>query len=191
MINLNELRREREMREARSKLNQRNINTPISRPSYRRSLRSANQLKNTHRSIRLAHSLGLFVFILFGGLFSFVLFGSWRAVCICIILGTGLARSGGGWLHNTLLESLKESSEPTDAELVEAQHLGFSSLEGLQNPIIMLTLEKEIALENLAFVCTYGKRNCLTNEMYTGQISLGKIFSLVYAKLSQGIVRCN
>ena len=28
----------------------------------------------------------------------------------------------------------------------------------------------QVALENLAFCCTYGKRNCITNEMYTGEV---------------------
>ena len=37
-----------------------------------------------------------------------------------------------------------------------------------------------------------GKRNCLTNEMYSGEpLSLGKIVRLVGGKLSEGVVRCN
>ena len=46
------------------------------------------------------------------------------------------------------------------------------------------------SLENLAFVCTYGKKNCLTGDMYRGELSLGKICSLVGAKLREGVVRC-
>ena len=36
-----------------------------------------------------------------------------------------------------------------------------------------------------------GKRNCLTNEMYSGELSLGKVVRLVGGKLSEGVVRCN
>jgi hypothetical protein len=47
-----------------------------------------------------------------------------------------------------------------------------------------------VALENLAFVCTYGKRNCLTGRMYTGELSLGKISGLVWSKLREGVTQC-
>ena len=51
-------------------------------------------------------------------------------------------------------------------------------------------VEWEVFLENLAFTCTYGKRNCLTGQMYNGPLTLGKICSLVYGKLKEGVLRC-
>ena len=32
-----------------------------------------------------------------------------------------------------------------------------------------------MCLDSLAFACTYGKKNCLTDEMYRGELSLGKV----------------
>ena len=50
--------------------------------------------------------------------------------------------------------------------------------------------EYALALDSLAFVCTYGKKNCLTNDMYHGQLTLGKITGLVVGKLREGVIRC-
>ena len=36
-------------------------------------------------------------------------------------------------------------------------------------------LEREVCLDSLAFACTYGKTNCLTTDMYRGELSLGKV----------------
>ena len=52
-------------------------------------------------------------------------------------------------------------------------------------------LEYDSALECLAFACTYGKQNCLTNDMYSGDLSLGKIWTLVSAKLKEGVIKCD
>ena len=52
------------------------------------------------------------------------------------------------------------------------------------------TLEQTVALDSLAYCCTYGKKNCLTSQMYAGELSFGKIARLVYGKLSEGVVRC-
>ena len=32
-----------------------------------------------------------------------------------------------------------------------------------------------MCLDSLAFACTYGKKNCLTTDMYRGELSLGKV----------------
>ena len=51
-------------------------------------------------------------------------------------------------------------------------------------------LEWESALESLAFACTYGKKNCLTPQMFAGPLTLAKVCRLVGGKLSEGVVRC-
>ena len=33
----------------------------------------------------------------------------------------------------------------------------------------------QVCLDSLAFACTYGKKNCLTDEMYRGELSMGKV----------------
>ena len=38
-----------------------------------------------------------------------------------------------------------------------------------------------MCLDSLAFACTYGKKNCLTGEMYRGELSLGKVGPYLYS----------
>ena len=45
----------------------------------------------------------------------------------------------------------------------------------LQSGSIWFNLEREVCLDSLAFACTYGKTNCLTTDMYRGELSLGKV----------------
>jgi len=86
---------------------------------------------------------------------------------------------------------LREGSAPTPAQLQTADGVFCGILEG-RGALSLSEWKREwsVAIDNLAFVCTYGKKNCLTNAMYTGELSLRKICSLVYGKLSEGVVRC-
>jgi hypothetical protein len=145
-----------------------------------------------HRSIRLARMFG------FGAnLLSLLLlaFGwSFRSYIFLLFFlgGIGLARGGGRFLHHNLPAMLIESSKPpTDFELGAASATGLYSLEGLKSVGTALPAEYALALDTLAFVCTYGKKNCLTDAMYSGQpLTLGKIAGLVGGKLREGVVRC-
>ena len=54
-----------------------------------------------------------------------------------------------------------------------------------------LSFAWELMLENLAYTCTYGRKNCLTDKIYgSGPLTLGKIVGPVAGKLSEGVVRC-
>ena len=79
---------------------------------------------------------------------------------------------------------------PTDAEMAAAAAAGLYCVEGVKNFGASLASEWALALDSLAFVCTYGKKNCLTNDMYRGELSLGKITGLVWGKLREGVIRC-
>eukprot|EP00485_Elphidium_margaritaceum_P022573 CAMPEP_0202712938 /NCGR_PEP_ID=MMETSP1385-20130828/47579_1 /ASSEMBLY_ACC=CAM_ASM_000861 /TAXON_ID=933848 /ORGANISM="Elphidium margaritaceum" /LENGTH=109 /DNA_ID=CAMNT_0049373135 /DNA_START=260 /DNA_END=589 /DNA_ORIENTATION=- len=106
------------------------------------------------------------------------------------IAGVALSRYGGAWLHRTIPVMWREGNEPTSSEVSDVKDCGIFSLEGVKDIIQSLKLENQVALENLAFMCTYGKRNCITQSMYRGPLSYGKIFGLVWSKLSGGTVQC-
>ena len=57
-------------------------------------------LKRAHRSIRMAHSLGLACWII--AVLSALLVGPGRYGLILVAAGVALARSGGAWVHNML-----------------------------------------------------------------------------------------
>jgi len=160
-----------------------------SRTSARgRRSQSTNQLVVAHRSIRLAHSFGCAACIL--ALLLLVIWSSLRWGCVLSVAGVALARYGGAWLHRIMPVMWKEGTEPSPKEVSDAADLGVFSLEGVKNLGESLRLENQVALENLAFLCTYGKKNCLTQAMYSGPLSYGKVLSLVWSKLSGGTVRC-
>mmetsp|Transcript_118491 Transcript_118491/g.335123 ORF Transcript_118491/g.335123 Transcript_118491/m.335123 type:complete len:208 (-) Transcript_118491:36-659(-) len=151
--------------------------------------RAASQLEKVHRSIRFAHSLGLLSCV-FGILLMLCLANrSWGA--LVVFSGVVLARAGGSFVHNFLPACLREGGAPTDAEVTAATSAGLFCLDGLRAPGESLASEWSVLVENLAFACTYGKRNCLTGQMYAGPITLGKVCGLVYDKLSQGVFRCS
>jgi hypothetical protein len=145
-------------------------------------------LKKAPRSVRLARTGGLLLDVL--ALLGVVLYGVGPKLLCLGAAGVALARMGGTWLHGVLPTMLQEGRAPSQADVATAAGLGLFSLVGLQSPSVSLGIEWEIALENLAFCCTYGRRNCLTGEMYAGELSLSKILSLVWGKLSEGTVRC-
>ena len=145
-------------------------------------------LKKAPRSVRLARTFGLGLQLVAG---LSLLLSSGRVFPL-VLSGSGilLARSGGAWLHERLPPNLVEGKQPSQADVAMAGGLGLFSLSGLRSPSLSLAVEWEVALENIAFIATYGKRNCLTSQMYSGQLSLGKIVSLVWGKLSEGTLRC-
>lgn len=146
-------------------------------------------LEKTHRSVRMAHSLGL-VICFIGILFLVLLANRWWGVCISFA-GMVLARMGGPSVHGMIPALLQEGSTPTKSEVDAGALAGLFCLQGAMKPAASLATEWKVLLENLAFACTYGKRNCLTNDMYAGELTLGKICGLVAGKLRQGVVSCN
>jgi len=143
-------------------------------------------LKSAHRSVRLARSLGLAIALL-ALLIIGLLFRSPTWTVATMLACLWLARSGGAWLHGVLPATLREGGAPADASVITDG--AFASPKALLDGGAW-AMEWEVALENLAFVCTYGKKNCLTNSMYSGELTLGKVCRLVGGKLSEGVVRC-
>jgi len=116
-------------------------------------------------------------------------YANWRYLALTIAVQIFFALRGGAWLHSVIPPMLQEGSPPSDAELASAS-TGIFSLQGLSSLSVSLQEEWDVAIENLAFGCTYGKRNCITSAMYDGKITLRKIVSLVGEKLGQGVLVC-
>ena len=155
------------------------------------SVASSNIIKalmSQHRTIKLARSLGL-VLSLSAPLL--LLIGASRTAVIALLGGTALARGGGALLHKVLPPMLQETSRPpTESELANCANVGLFSAQGVSALSACWGAECALALDSLAYVCTYGKKNCLTSDMYRGDLTLSKITGLVWAKLREGVVRC-
>ena len=148
------------------------------------------RLATFHRSIKLSRSIGLALDV-FAVLM--MLFGAgWRVVLVFFIGGAGLARGGAALTHSLLPEMLYEGSKrpPTKEEIAEAANIGLWSVEGVKKFGASLSAECALSLDSLAWACTYGKKNCLTDQMYTGPLSFGKVLGLVWGKLREGVIRC-
>ena len=116
--------------------------------------------------------------------------GSWRAAVVLALVGAGLARGGGAWLHGVVPDMLREGKPPTPEQMAAAAPVLFGP-HGVQNGGASLSFAWELMLENLAYTCTYGRKNCLTDKIYgSGPLTLGKIVGPVAGKLSEGVVRC-
>mmetsp|Transcript_6978 Transcript_6978/g.19002 ORF Transcript_6978/g.19002 Transcript_6978/m.19002 type:complete len:214 (+) Transcript_6978:74-715(+) len=150
--------------------------------------RAGGDLMKAHRSIRMAHSIALAAIFLSALLI--LLFGFSTTYLLVVAICAGLARSGGAMLHGCLPANLQEGAAPSQAQVDNAPKALFSP-DGLRDFSAALSMEYSVLVENLAFACTYGKRNCLTNDMYSGELSLGKVAGLVWGKLSQGVLRCD
>lgn len=114
-----------------------------------RAARTGPPLSNSHRSIRMAHSVGLVVFVLC----ALLLLCPWvlrtKVLLLCIMAGAAhLARAGGTWLHNTLLPPLlQEGSAPSQQEVANVD-------KSLFTPRLTTEAWNEewaVALENLAW----------------------------------------
>ena len=116
----------------------------------------------------------------------------WRVALVFFLLSVGFARAGGGLLHGLLPPMLIEAGAkpPTQPEMDAAAAQGLFCLEGAKQGGAALAAEYALALDSLAFVCTYGKKNCLTDKMYHGPLTMGKIVGLVWGKVSEGVFRC-
>ena len=148
----------------------------------------AKILLSQHRTIKLARSLGFTLAISSPIL---LLLGFTRVAIVVLLGGVGLARGGGALLHNVLPPMLQETSRPpTDSEVASGADVGLFSAQGLSAFGACWGAECGLALDSLAYVCTYGKKNCLTSDMYRGDLTLGKITGLVWGKLREGVVRC-
>jgi hypothetical protein len=141
------------------------------------------------RTIRLARSAGL-VLLLFDVLMW--LFGCGVLLLSAVLLaGVALGNQGGAWLHTRLPTMLVEGAQPKPAEVAAASRLGFFSPMFFSSPADCLAQEWALLLDSLAFVTTYGKKNCLTTDMYDRRpLTLGKVATLVSGKLRDGTIRC-
>eukprot|EP00928_Gymnodinium_smaydae_P090077 TRINITY_DN73932_c0_g1_i1.p1 TRINITY_DN73932_c0_g1~~TRINITY_DN73932_c0_g1_i1.p1 ORF type:complete len:217 (+),score=35.79 TRINITY_DN73932_c0_g1_i1:53-652(+) len=148
----------------------------------------AGALAALHRSVRMGHTLGLILCFLSVLLLMLLRNSTWGL--LLLLVGAFTARAGGATVHNMLPQLLREGSTPSQADVDAGAQAGLFCLAGLMAPLASMKDEWAVLLENLAFVCTYGKRNCLTGQMYSGEITLGKIFTLVKGKLSEGVIRC-
>ena len=150
---------------------------------------NARSLVAAHRSIKLARSFGLACVAL--GLLLLIMGAGRTAVGVFVLGGIGMARAGAGLLHGALPSMLHESNRPPTAEEIAlSSSVGLFSLDGLKNVGESLGAEYALALDSLAWCCSYGKKNCLTDQMYAGELSLGKICALVWGKLREGVIRC-
>ena len=150
-----------------------------------------SSLYDAHRSIRMAHSAGFAVCLLSAVLLLFPWVTHTKILVLCFMVGAvWLARSGGTWLHNSLLPpTLQEGPAPT-AQQVEAHD---KSLFTPRLTAQALNEEWHTALDSLAWCCTYGKKNCITTAIYSQDepLTLSKIARITWAKVSEGTFRCN
>lgn len=142
-------------------------------------------LAKAHRSVRMAHAVGLLLCAVVAPVAALLL--PIRVALMAFGGGYLAAMSGGGFVHSALPENLREGGPPASPDVVDGlfNAAAFRDLNGAWD------LEYDSALECLAFACTYGKQNCLTNDMYSGDLSLGKIWTLVSAKLKEGVIKCD
>lgn len=143
-------------------------------------------LVKAHRSVRLAHSLGLLSCST--GLLLGLCYVPRPGLCSIgmLFMGFSLGHSGGTFVHGLIPEMLREDLAPAELQTCD----GLLCQAALVSFRWQLALEWEVFVENLAFICTYGKNNCLTSQMYSGELSIGKIWTLVGAKLREGVIRC-
>ena len=148
---------------AQERMKRRGATTPVAAPTRGAAPpRRVDPLQGCHRSIRLAHSLGGILVCV--ALLLLLLFSSRTWGVVFALAGVGLGRNGGGWLHGVLPAMWQEGKAPTAAAVAAATGSGIFGLAGVKSPGTALATEWTVALENLAFLCTYGKQNCLTNQ---------------------------
>ena len=124
-------------------------------------------LTSAHRSIRLARSLGLALVLL--ACLLLLLGVGWRVCVFTVLGGIGMARGGGALLHGLLPGTLVEVARPpTATEMTAASAVGLWCPAGLKTFGASSEAEYNLALDSLAFCCTYGRKNCLTDAMYSG-----------------------
>jgi hypothetical protein len=118
-------------------------------------------LLSAHRSIRLARMFGFGANLL--AILCLVLGCGRYTVGILLLGGIGLARAGGQFVHNLLPPMLLEKpTPPTGAEIASAASAGLYCMEGAKSLGTSVSAEYALALDSLAFTCTYGQKNCLT-----------------------------
>lgn len=47
-----------------------------------------------------------------------------------------------------------------------------------------------VSVESLAWLVSYGKTNCITNDIYSQELSHGRVLGLGLNKLREGTVAC-
>ena len=124
------------------------------------------------RSVRTAHSLAFVVGVYYcaGALWSFSLWSLLRGVLLSSLLAKG-AHAYTRW-----------SSEGT---VTCSCRYCLWSLEGARNPSLAWACEWEALKEGVCFAVTAGKSNCLTGQLYSGERTVHKIATVVWAKLRE------
>ena len=182
-VDLAALAREREQRNAARPRPA--AQPPKSTPRSSNAPRAGVPLLKAHRSTRMAHAIGLFLCVVVSPLFAMIFPG--RVALMVFAAGCLLARTGAAFVHSLLPDMLREGAPPNDLATSD----GLFNAAALENFNDEWAREYENLLECLAFACTYGKQNCLTNDMYSGDLTLGKIWTLVSNKLRDGVIRCD
>ena len=157
------------------------------------SLRGKTRLIDAHRSVRQAHAISLVmitgILVLWLPFLTILLGTSWRIPLLLLAGFVYQARYGAAWIHGIVPRLVQEGMPPSPQDVAQSSP-GVFALDAISDPSGRVSEEWESFLENLAFTCTYGKTNCLTSQMYSGRITLGKIISLVGDKLGQGVIAC-
>ena len=75
----------------------------------------------------------------------------------------------------------------------DAPRVRAASIDLFAGQFTAASIEAEwfVALESLAFCCTYSKTNCLTTAMYAEPLSLHRVTQLVWNKLREGVIKCD
>ena len=145
---------------------------------------AVSELVKAPISVKLCRSLGGVIVCLALVLLCSGVLGAVRAA-IVVAGAVWFARSAA--LHASM-PFTQGMPPPTRREIESAASIG---LFAGQLTAASLEAEWSVALESLAFCCTYGKTNCLTTAMYAEPLSLHRVTQLVWTKLREGVIKCD
>lgn len=112
---------------------------------------------SAHRSIRLARMFGFAANLL--AVLCLILGCGRYTIGFFLVGGIGLARAGGRFVHGLLPPILLEkTAPPTDAEIAAASNAGLYCVAGAKDFANSVVAEYALALDSLAFTCTYGNK---------------------------------
>ena len=123
----------------------------------------------------------------FIALLAFLLFGSWRAAVVLALVGAGLARGGGAWLHGVVPDMLREGKPPTPEQMAAAARRPLRPARGAERRRLALLRVGEAGCSRASRTpAPRARLRCLTDKIYgSGPLTLGKIVGPVAGKLSR------